>query len=130
MRVRIFKPQFAPLVKSGKKRQTIRPIPERKRDEPKVGDLESWREWMDKPYRSKQRELAAVKLTSVERIAIHPPKRTQMLHVLIDGCVKPFDRLDALAVADGFKDFREMYHWFKDEHGLPFFGNLIKAEDV
>ena len=44
MRVRMFKPQFAPLVKAGTKRQTIRPVPKRL---PQPGDLESWREWTE-----------------------------------------------------------------------------------
>ena len=65
MRVRTFKPQFAPLVKAGTKRQTIRPMPKRERDIPKEGDLESWREWTGKPYRSKQRELCQVRLILV-----------------------------------------------------------------
>ena len=44
MRVRMFKPQFAPLVKAGTKRQTIRPVPKRL---PQPGYLESWREWTE-----------------------------------------------------------------------------------
>lgn len=47
--VRMFKPQFAPLVESGKKLQTVRPTPKRM---PKPGDKISLREWTGLPYRS------------------------------------------------------------------------------
>lgn len=123
MRARMFKPQFAPLVKAGTKRQTIRPFPKRM---PKVGDHESWREWTGKPYRSKQRELAQVRIIGVERISIH------------QGAVmsreknprKLFFEIDDFARADGFKNWEDMVRWFENQHGLPFKGILIRAEDL
>ena len=115
----MFKPQFAPLVKSGVKRQTVRPIPKRI---PAIGDHESWREWSGLPYRSKQRELAQVELTSVEPIIITET------HIIIPGCKTC--SLTRFAKADGFKNWYWMKHWFKNTHGLPFTGILIKSKDL
>lgn len=120
MRVRMFKPQFAPLVEAGNKRQTIRPWPKRM---PKTGDVESWREWTGKPYRSKQRELAQVKLMEVSPITLTR-----------DGCMVGGIALSALGEAklaadDGFKSFRQMQDWFDLTHGLPFNGVLVAGED-
>ena len=123
MRARMFKPQFAPLVKSGAKRQTIRPLPKRM---PKVGDHESWRQWAYKPYKSPpdgspaQIELAQVELTSVSRVYI------DWEGVFIEG----FNFFGLIATADGFKDWSEMREWFNNQHGLPFKGILIKARDL
>lgn len=65
--VRMFKEQFAPLVKSGTKRQTVRPTPAVM---PREGDTISLRKWSGKPYRSKQIKLREGKITKVERITI------------------------------------------------------------
>ena len=119
----MFKPQFAPLVEAGSKRQTIRPTPKRM---PKVGDHESWREWIGKPYRSEQRELAQVELTEVEPINIAPEVATNLnMHNR-----QVFYDTDALAKADGFKGWREMSDWFERTHGLPFTGILIRSKTL
>lgn len=134
MRVRMFKPQFAPLVKRGKKRNTIRPLPKRKRDQPKIGDLESWRMWRGKPYRSKQVKLATVRLVDVVRTTIR--RDGVMLkvgkHKLMMAEFTELGRqmLEAFARADGFRSWSRMKAWFEHEHGLPFTGNSIKAEDA
>lgn len=115
----MFKPQFAPLVKSGAKRQTIRPIPKRM---PKVGDHESWRQW-------EQLELARVELTSIEPVTIIPcqvvVERTSDGIYSLSG-----DELSAFARADGFEGSVAFFEWFNDNHGLPFEGILIKAKDL
>lgn len=67
MRVRMFQSRFSELISKGIKRQTIRPIPKRM---PKEGDLESWREWTGRPYRSPTRKLAQVELQKVSEIII------------------------------------------------------------
>lgn len=112
--VRMFKPQFAPLVESGKKRQTVRPTPSRM---PKVGDYLSCREWTAKPYRSKQRVLLEALITKVSDVTITETG------VILNSYAEP---CDAFAVADGFSDFLEMRDWFKETHGLPFEGILIE----
>ena len=132
MRVRLFKPQFAPMVEAGTKRQTIRPMPKRL---PRVGDLESWRQWTGLPYRSKQRELARVKLIHVESVVIHRDGIETCpgtLRVCFFGEWNKNRRpwLEATAILDGFGSWVIMREWFKSEYELPFEGMLIQAEDV
>jgi hypothetical protein len=116
----MFKSQFAPMVKSGAKRQTIRPTPKRM---PKVGDFESWRQWSDKPYRSPTIELAKVELTVVENVTIFD----SAIYVGCQGWAHP---VDTVAEADGFKNFVEMRDWFKTQYGLPFTGIFIRSKDL
>lgn len=126
----MFKPQFEPLVESGAKRQTIRPTPKRM---PKAGDMESWRAWSGKPYRSKTRELAQVKIVSVERFILEETEK-EILASLLDrplkGGLLKLEEWNAIGIADGFKSFSELVFWFEKEHGLPFEGILIKTETL
>jgi|SRR6185503_4312760 len=117
----MFKPQFAPLVESGAKRQTVRPIPMRM---PKAGERISLREWTGKPYRSKQRVLRDCKISVVERINFCDTGR-ELLVGIGNKSLTPED-LNAFAKADGFRDAIEMFDWFEATHGLPFEGILIK----
>ena len=90
---------------------------------PKAGDVESWRQWSGKPYRSPQIELAQVILTSVGYVRLWPEGIVNLElkspQIFIDT--------HACAIADGFKDWQEMREWFEQTHGLPFEGILIKA---
>ncbi len=118
MIVRMFKPRFAPLVKSGAKRQTIRPVPKRM---PKVGETISCREWSGKPYHSKQRVLREATITevhgvSVDIVGIWFGSNWQGAHHL----------LDAFSRDDGFENWDDMRDWFLRTHGLPFEGILIR----
>lgn len=119
MRVRMFKPQFALLVQAGTKRQTIRPMPKRM---PKVGDKESWREWIGGAYRSKQRELVRVELTEIRRIKIMKGK------AYLSGKKLSNPEYHDLAHQDGFLTAWHMGDWFKQTHRLPFHGILIRAK--
>jgi hypothetical protein len=122
----MFKPQFAPLVESGAKRQTVRPTPKRM---PRPGDRISLRCWSGAPYRSKQRVLREAEISEVH-------------HALIDANgVNLYERdaawapdADSFARADGFADWPAMRAWFEETHGLPFRGvvlywqnNLVRA---
>jgi hypothetical protein len=109
--VRMFKPQFAPLVEAGTKCQTVRPTPKRM---PKAGDRISLRIWTGKPYRSKQRVLRESVITSVEPFDLDAMRLW-----------KENDR-EAFARADGFGDWPEMLQWFITTHGYPFVGVVIK----
>jgi hypothetical protein len=129
MNVRMFKPQFVPLVTSGAKRQTIRPFPQRI---PRKGEMESWREWTGLPYRSKQREIVRVELTLVREILIIlEDGRFEMAFVdkdirrplLIEECVE-------IAKLDGFSSLMEMLRWFRVHYTFPFRGVLIRAKDL
>lgn len=112
--VRMFKPQFAPLVESGVKCQTVRPVPVRM---PKAGERISLREWISKPYRSKQRVLREAIITEVSHCDITETG------IAVNSYAEP---CDDFARADGFKDFFELRDWFKATHGLPFEGVVIK----
>jgi hypothetical protein len=115
--VKIFKPQFAPLVQSGEKQQTIRPAPKRT---PKVGDLIDCREWEGKPYRSKQRKLGIWPITEIKDVTIWEAGL-----IFIDEMALNFNESKEVAQADGFKNPKDMIQWFSDTHGLPFVGILI-----
>lgn len=114
--VRMFKPQFAELVESGEKVQTVRPTPKRI---PKAGDKISLRAWTGKPYRSKQRVLRESTITKVEHVEI---RATEMY---LGGRWIPFEHMHAFARADGFTGANDMIGWFNFTHGLPFRGVVI-----
>jgi hypothetical protein len=82
--------------------------------------------------------------TQSRRVILYTFKNCEKLGVVICNTVLPFrinslgvsctvgqhtlyylDHLDKIAVADGFKDWREMVQWFSKTHGLPFEGELI-----
>jgi len=118
--VRMFKPQFAPLVESGVKCQTVRPTPKRL---PKPGDRISLRTWTGKPYQSKQRVLRESQIIAVEKITLCDDGR-EMLVGLGNKSLSP-EELNTFAAADGFKSGIEMFNWFEATHGLPFEGVVI-----
>jgi hypothetical protein len=127
----MFKPQFAPLVAAGTKRQTIRPVPKRPQDIPKVGDVESWREWLGKPYRSKQRELAVIEIVLVERLELEETPHEILISLPdrpLRGALLPIEQWNSFAQADGFGSMKELIFWFEKEHGLPFEGIVIGAK--
>lgn len=109
----MFKQQFAALVESGKKLQTVRPTPKRM---PKRGDRISLRCWEGNPYRSKQRILREAIITSVDHCEITETG------VIVNSYAEP---MDEFAKKDGFRNFVEMADWFRETHGLPFEGVLI-----
>ena len=118
--VRMFQPQFKELITTGKKTQTIRKIP---KTMPKPGDRISCRKWIDKPYRSKQEILGDFEIKSVSRIYLRSHSVS-----FDDGWLGYGGRND-LAVADGFKDYSEMWKWFRKIHDEETFqGILIKWE--
>ena len=119
--VRLFKPQFAHAVQTGKKCQTVRPTPKRM---PKPGDKISLRCWTDKPFRSKQRVLREAIISRVEEIDIYECA----VRVCKDNgkSIRVVDRdREAFARLDGFVSWAEMREWFRVTHGLPFRGVLI-----
>ena len=113
----MFKPQFAPLVESGEKLQTIRPTPKRM---PKAGDYISLREWSGLPYRSKQRVLREAVITEVL------PVRMNAFAIMVNNCVLLGIQEWAFVKADGFNATQDLLDWFSETHGLPFEGILIK----
>lgn len=117
--VRMFKAQFAPLVESGEKRQTVRPLPKRM---PVEGAPISLRAWLGLPYRSKQRVLREATIKEVRAVLIDHNGVNLYTH---DGAgYAPGD--EQFAKQDGFGSWREMREWFEAQHGLPFRGVLIR----
>lgn len=119
--VRMFKPQFSPMVEAGTKCQTVRPTPKRM---PKPGDKISLRMWTGKPYRSKQRVLREATVSEVL------PIRIDTISIILDGCLlsyeRSYERIWEFAIADGFDTPQDMIEWFNVTHGLPFYGVVIK----
>lgn len=114
--VRMFNPQFARLVESGLKRQTVRSTPKRM---PKCGDVISLREWCGKPYRSKQRVLKEILVDRVQSIRITTGR------IELDGQPLSGHEADSFAKADGFIGKNDLIGWFNCMYGLPFLGIVI-----
>lgn len=117
MIVRMVKPQFANLVKSGEKCQTVRPVPKRM---PKVGEAISLREWTGKPYRSKQRVLKESTVAMIWSVHI-----SANFGISVEGFLLGTEAQMDFAKADGFNTAQDMIDWFNYTHGLPFDGICI-----
>ena len=113
-----FQKQFAALVESGAKRQTIRhprKIPF-KVDDP----LQLYTGMRTKNCR----KLGEAKCTAVKKILLTCTSIERL--VIIDGDVLGIGGKHTFARADGFANIIEMFDWFEKTHGLPFDGVLIK----
>ena len=118
MRVILFQPRFAELVRTGQKRQTIR-----KQARCKPGDLLSLRRWTGKPYRSKQQRLWGATCRSVCPISIgHGVYKDG---ISVNGVECSMSQRARVAREDGFGCVTEMLDWFEQTHGLPFVGEVI-----
>ena len=112
-----FKKQFAHLVESGEKRQTIRACRKDGRD-PKTGD----KLFLYTGMRTKDcRKLKEVVCKSVESIRILNYSDIY----LNDNQMRITDIIE-LMKKDGFINLAKFISFFKDMHGLPFSGYLIK----
>lgn len=114
-----YKKQFAPLVESGEKRQTIRAI--RKRPF-KVGD----RLFHYEGLRTKScRKILESRCAAADSILIH-----EKGDVYINGRCLCENAKESFAYADGFRHpgflWAQMLGFFKDVHGLPFRGQIVK----
>ena len=114
MRVLMFKPRLAELVKARQKFQTIRA-----HANCALGDTLSLRQWEDRPYRSKQIRLLDTTCTRVSYVVI------DRLGIVVDGKALAPDEAAVFAAADGFYTEDEMIDFFGTEYGLPFSGNVI-----
>lgn len=110
-----FKKEFAPLVESGKKRQTIRQA----RKRPIIpGD----RLFLYTGMRTDK----CRKLLEVTCKKIHDFEITECGTVRIDSEPLNYRQADSFSISDGFNDQHEMVGFFKDLYGLPFEGVLIQ----
>jgi hypothetical protein len=109
-----FKSQFADLVRSFKKRQTIRA---NRINEIRPGDML----YFYTGQRTKQcQQLGFAHCKKVSNI------RIGRMYVIIDENYIDDYTANKLAQKDGFKNLFEMVEWFENIHGLPFKGKLIE----
>lgn len=112
-----FKPQFADLVSSGQKTQTIRQV----RKHPiKVGDSL----WLYTGMRTKAcRPLADAVVTEVARIEIDFTGG----YILVNGKQVGFNAIRRFVKKDGFDSISDFWQFFKKQYNDPIFhGVLIK----
>ena len=117
--VRMFQPRFAALVDAGVKKQTVRPVPKRL---PEPGDLLDAREWIGRPYRSKQRKIGRFRITRVCPIFI------DAYGVSLGYGNGRWIAVDPtkFARADGFEGFEELWSSFWEfYHEERFHGIVI-----
>ncbi len=119
--VRLFKPRFAELVRTGAKRQTVRPVPKRR---PTPGDALSLRCWTGRPYRTAQVVLRNAEVTAVSSVSI------RQCGIEVAGVRLSDSEMRLFAQADGFACVEEMLTWFHETHGLPFDGIVIQWKPI
>lgn len=109
-----FQKQFADKVERGEKRQTIR---KKKKHPIKAGD----KLYLYTGMRTKQcRKLGEEVCKKVYKFGIDSDEE-----VYFDECVLIGIEKEQLAKDDGFECAADMIDWFKNTHGLPFFGQVI-----
>lgn len=111
-----FQQRFAPLVRSGAKKQTIRA---RRRDGrvPKEGGLFIGYTGM---RTKKCQRLIVSTITAVTAIEISPEG------IILNGSKLSIDAANRLAQLDGFQHANEMVGWFIEHHGRRFVGDVIR----
>lgn len=112
-----FKKQFAPKVESWEKLQTIRARRKDYRD-PRAGQTL----YLYTGMRTKScRKLGEVECRETQQITIE-----ENLDVIVGThCLSVTEEIE-LAESDGFPGRVEFYQFFRDTHGLPFHGLIIK----
>ena len=120
-----FKRRFAPRIRAGQKRHTIRAI--RTRGFRYGDDLYLWIE-----QRKPSREwIGFSKCAEVQEVRIDLGAEFGRLDFTIDGARLTLSEEDALARADGFDDMRALYDFWIETHGIqafPWDGQIIHWE--
>lgn len=125
MRVILFQHRFIQLIGKGVKTSTIR---ERARCKP--GDTLSLRHWIDKPYRSKQREIDQVLCTHVQGCALWVDGGG-FLQMSINGNeIKTDDHRAVIAWQEGFIGWSDLESWFFSQKGLDQRGKEWRGEMI
>lgn len=109
-----FKKQFAQLVESGEKRQTIR----------RIGKSHGWLEGARLALYTGQRtaycrKLGEAKIAAIRRLTIYEAG------VYLNGEQLVGEALIAFVRADGFNSVDEFFAFFRDHYGLPFVGRVV-----
>lgn len=121
MTVLTFQECFVPRVLDGTKGCTIRAPRKRKI---RAGDELSLRRWTGRPYMAPQEVLFDSRCTGISEARFEHDEGLSKL--FIDGRQLGLEEWDALAITDGFDSYGAMFAWFRDVHGLPFTGTLIR----
>jgi len=110
-----FKKQFAEKVRDGSKCQTVRGQRDRHANPGEAVQLYTG-------MRTKQCDklIPDPVCTSVNKVVINNNL------VMIDGWILWDSNLEKFAIADGFANYADFLAFFKEVHGLPFEGVLIK----
>lgn len=109
-----FQKRFAPLVESGEKRQTIRPVGKRRHARP--GDaLQLYTGMRTKSCRKLRDETCK----TIEPIVINPSGDIYISEGLVTNPI-------VTAKRDGFETVEDFIAFFRDTHGLPFQGFLVR----
>lgn len=122
-----FKKEFAPLVESGRKRQTIRAIGKRRHARP--GDhLQLYTGQRTKACRKLIcPDPACIAVHAVYMFKIIERRRDAHAYQLyLDGELIFWHEVPEIATADGFENSTDFFNFFEDAHGMPFRGVLIK----
>ena len=115
-----FKAQFAPLVETGIKRQTIRA--DRKRHARPGEALQLY---------TGMRTKACRKLLTPDPICLSvEPVLIDEARIRIGDHWLSENERNQLAIADGFANWGECFRFFRDVHGFPFRGVLIKWKEA
>ncbi|MCK5610976.1 ASCH domain-containing protein [Candidatus Pacearchaeota archaeon] len=110
-----FKKEFAPLVESGKKKQTIRQV---RKNPIKAGDTL----YLYTGMRTKQcRKLREETCTRAQAFSIDVGGVAYLGGKQLD-----WDSATELAIKDGFDKYRAFRKFFNNQYGLPFEGVLIE----
>lgn len=120
--VKTFVPKFAPKVERWEKTNTIRPMPERECDIPKVHDLISCRQWSGRPYGSPQSVLAQGMIFEVLHVQI---RHGSIWFPSVRRIQTPTEMLE-FARLDGFDTLAEFHAWFLPKRRTVFKGIWIK----
>jgi hypothetical protein len=112
-----FMKQFAPLVESGEKKQTIRARRKDGRDPKKGQTLYLY---------TGMRSSGCRKLKEAECKDVQPIVIEDNYDIYVGAhCLDALEEMQ-LAEDDGFESRADFYLFFKKTHGLPFYGFLIK----
>ena len=111
-----FQARFAPLVVSGKKRQTIRAYRKDGRD-PKPGDML----YLYTGQRTRRCSFLGSYICAERHVICFDREELQ-----IDNRECGSSEAQCIAEADGFRDWHTFVDWFDRVHGLPFEGLLIR----
>jgi uncharacterized protein YqfB (UPF0267 family) len=118
MKTILFRHRFQRPILNGTKTQTIR----RPRKRPlKAGEVVSLREWQTLPYRSPQIEIGTARIYQISHVVLDLVR--EEMRVELDGVnLGELGQLESFAIADGFRDVRDMARHWAVHKGFPFVG--------